>query len=145
MARLGQRLDALESERAIRSACAEYVRGIDSRDMDRVLSAWHEDATFDLGEYGACNGHDEIRHFFAELMWPNYTETHHAQVNLAIDVEDDRATGYSDVTIQMVTGDGALQMSAATFEDIFERRDGVWKLARRVAHASPVRSVVVDS
>ena len=143
--RLSTRLDRIESELAIRTVCAEYIRGIDAREMDRVLAAWHEDATFDLGEYGACSGHEEIRKFFAEMMWPHHVETHHTQANFAIDVEGERATGHSDVAIQMVTSDGGLQVSAVTFEDVFERRDGVWKIARRVAHASPVRTVVVTA
>jgi SnoaL-like domain len=45
--------------------------------------------------------------------------------------DPDHARGESDVVCHCIDNDGVFLLVSASYHDQFERRDGVWKIARR--------------
>jgi gamma-hexachlorocyclohexane dehydrochlorinase len=130
---LTRRIDELESRAALRDLVTDYCQGFDSHDWDRFISIWHEDAVWDIGPpFGVFEGHAGISEAVHEVLYPVWRETHHLTSNLRLTFRDaDHARGVCDVDCMGATKDDIVQMISATYTDDFERRDGVWKIARR--------------
>lgn len=128
-----RRVDELESRAAMRDLVSDYCIGFDRHDWDRFISIWHEDAVWAIGEpFGDFVGHEGIREAVFDVLYPAWRETNHLTTNLRIVFSDaDHAVGSSDVDCMGANPEGVVQMVGATYTDAFERRDGVWKIARR--------------
>jgi len=128
-----QRIDELESRAALRDLVSDYCLGFDRRDWDRFISIWHPDAVWEIGPpFGTFVGHEGIREAVYEVLYRVWRETHHLTTNLRVTFEDpDHAQGICNVDCMGATMDDVVQMISATYTDEFERRDGVWKIARR--------------
>ena len=128
-----QRVDELESRIAMRDLVTDYCLGFDTRDWDRFLSIWHPDAVWEIGPpFGTFVGHEGIREAVFDILYPVWRETHHLTSNLRIDFEAaDHARGVCNVDCMGATADDIVQMISATYTDDFERREGVWKIAKR--------------
>ena len=67
-----------------------------------------------------------------DVLYPVWRETHHLTSNLRLTFSDaDHAHGVCNVDCMGATADDIVQMISATYTDDFERRDGVWKIAKR--------------
>lgn len=131
---LAQRVEELESRAALRDLVTDYCRGFDNHDWDTFIGIWHADAVWEIGPpFGTFTGHEGIRRAVHEVLYPAWRETHHLTSNLKVDfIDADHARGVCDVDCMGATADDVVQMISATYSDEFERRDGVWKIARRV-------------
>jgi hypothetical protein len=134
---------------AIEQALLRYCRGVDRKQWDLVRSAYHPDAYDDHGNYkGAVDG------FVASVIKRHETieQSTHAISNIQIEfagpdtalvetyfiVHQRHAPG--DVTAYasfvrgpMPTAEQALEVeTVGRYVDRFTRRDGAWKIARRV-------------
>jgi hypothetical protein len=128
---LERRIDTLESRQAIARLVSEYAHGFDSRDVDRFIAIWHDDAVYDLAEVGGRHeGLDAIRAAAHEL-WSSSAGAHHWMVNLAIDVDEDRAGGACHALVWDVDAEEQVTAVALTYEDQFERRGGRWGFVGR--------------
>lgn len=129
---LEQRLDRLESRNAIGELLANYCTGCDEHDEDLFLSIWHEDAEYPLGPvFGTFKGHDGIREAIG-IIWDALPVTRHWTTNMTIEFEDDdHARARSDVTFECVDSEGKELFGSATYQDVCERRNGIWKFSRR--------------
>lgn len=127
------RVDELESRSALRDLVTDYCQGFDNHNWEQFISIWHEDAIWEIGPpFGTFNGHEGIRQAVVEILYPAWRETHHLCSNLRLEFEDpDHARGVCDVDCMGATADDIVQMISATYTDDFERRDGVWKIAKR--------------
>ncbi|MDP6828395.1 MAG: nuclear transport factor 2 family protein [Kiritimatiellia bacterium] len=130
---LVRRVDELESRAALRDLVTDYCRGFDTHDWDTFIGIWHEDAIWEIGPpFGAFQGHEGIREAVFDVLYPAWRETHHLASNLKIEFDGpDRARGVCDVDCMGAAADDIVQMISATYTDDFERRDGVWKIAKR--------------
>jgi gamma-hexachlorocyclohexane dehydrochlorinase len=128
-----KRVDELESRAALRDLVSDYCIGFDSFDADRFMSIWHEDAVWDIGPpFGVFNGTTEIKKAVNEILYPFWRETHHLTTNLRIEFSDaDHAHGICNCDCMGASKEEIVQMVNASYHDDFERRDGVWKIARR--------------
>jgi len=128
-----RRIDELESRAAMRDLVTDYCLGFDSHDWEQFISIWHDDAVWDIGPpFGVFNGHEGIREAVYEVLYPVWRETHHLTSNLRLEFDSpDRARGVCNVDCMGATTDDVVQMISATYTDVFERRGGVWKIARR--------------
>lgn len=128
-----RRIDELESRMALRDLVTDYCLGFDTRDWERFVSIWHADAIWDIGPpFGSFAGHEGVRKAVYEVLYPVWRETHHLTSNLRVTFSDpDHARGVCNVDCMGATKDDVVQMISATYTDDFERRDGVWKIARR--------------
>jgi hypothetical protein len=126
-------LRQLLHERDIRDVVMRYCRGIDRMDRQLVRSCYHPDATDDHGSFSG--GVDE----FLAWLWPlleRYTLTMHFVGNLLIEVGDDVAAAETYGIAFHRSEDERPQLNLMTgfrYLDRFERRDGEWRIASRVA------------
>lgn len=83
-----------------------------------------------------------------DILWPAWRASTHFTTNLVIAFDGaDRASGVCDVDCIGTTADGVAQTIAATYRDDFERRGGVWKIARRkvaMHHFSPLVGITLS-
>jgi len=130
---MAQRIDELESRAALRDVVTDYCQGFDQHNWEQFISAWHEDAVWEIGPpFGTFEGHEGVRTAVMEVLYPAWRETHHLTSNLRLTFADpDHAHGVCDVDCMGATTDDVVQMISATYTDDFERRNGVWKIARR--------------
>ncbi len=133
IAALARRVDELESRAALRDLVTDYCRGFDTHDWDTFIAIWHENAGWEIGPpFGTFEGHAGIREAVMDVLYPVWRETHHLTSNLKVEFDGpDRARGVCDVDCMGATKDDIVQMISATYSDDFERRDGVWRIARR--------------
>jgi len=128
-----RRIDELESRAALRDLVTDYCLGFDTHDWNRFISIWHADAVWDIGPpFGSFAAHEGIHKAVHEVLYPVWRETHHLTSNLRVAFSDpDHARGVCNVDCMGATRDDVVQMISATYTDDFERRNGVWKIARR--------------
>ena len=127
------RIDEIESRAALRDLVSDYCLGFDAHDWDRFIGIWHPDAVWEIGPpFGTFDGHAGIRKAVEEILYPVWRETHHLTSNLRLTFKDrDHAHGICNVDCMGATRDDVVQMISATYTDDFERRNGIWKIARR--------------
>lgn len=128
-----QRLDQIESRTQIAALVAAYCEGVDRKNADRFLSLWHDDAAYLIpGGRGDFYNIDGIARAL-EVIQKAWRETYHWTTNHVVDFETpDRATGRSDAFAICTHHDGRVSHVAATYDDVYERRDGTWRFARRL-------------
>lgn len=126
------RLDRLESRFAIEDLIAAYAKGFDREDAELLHSIWHEDAVLDFGEaFGLHEGIDAIR-TAADGFWQMITWMHHWQATPLIEIDGDRATAYVGLDCMVRSAEEGPVRVGGYYEDVFERRNGVWKFSRRM-------------
>ena len=127
------RIDELESRAALRDLVSDYCIGFDNHDWERFISIWHADAVWEIGPpFGTFNGHEGIGKAVNDVLYPAWRETHHLTSYLRLTFDDaDHAHGSCNVDCMGATADDVVQMISATYTDDFERREGVWKIAKR--------------
>ena len=130
---LQSRIDELESRAALHDLVTDYCLGFDTKDWDRFISIWHNDAVWEIGPpFGTFEGHAGIRRAVYDVLYPVWRETHHLTSNLRLTFSNpDFAHGVCNVDCMGATQDNVVQMISATYTDDFSRRDGVWKITRR--------------
>ncbi|HXC39107.1 MAG TPA: nuclear transport factor 2 family protein [Burkholderiales bacterium] len=130
-----QQEQSLIRELLDKQACAELVytlaRGIDRMDEELIRSVFHADAVVDFGHFRGTAG-EFVRWVMALL--PSMKRTQHCICNQLIEVRGDVAHGESYVVaVHDMAGDKDMTMTfGGRYIDRFERRNGVWKNARRV-------------
>ena len=132
--KLARRIDELESRAAIRDLVTDYCLGFDRHEWDTFINIWHPDAVWDIGPpFGKFLNHEGIHKAVHEVLYPFWRETHHLTSNLKLTFHDaDHAHGLCNVDCMGASKENIVQMVAATYEDDFVRRNGVWKIAKRV-------------
>jgi hypothetical protein len=138
---MDERWSRLGDDRAIRDVLARYWRGIDRQDPELVLGTYHPGAFDDHGYYqGPVEGFVET---LRPGVWSYFEKTQHFAGNLQVDfVSADRARAESYAVahhVRRAAGEGGLESGGdrdlvygLRYVDDFERRDGEWRIARRV-------------
>lgn len=132
--RLGRLLDKQEIQEVVHS----YCRGIDRRDLAIVRGAYHPDAT---EEHGSFSGSVDEYLEWVDGLLARYRFTMHLVGNILIEFGDDpdrAAVETYGVALHRSGEDEphAAHLNLATgfrYLDRFERRDGAFKIAGRVA------------
>lgn len=143
------RVDQLESRASLRDLVTDYCQGFDKHNWDQFISIWHEDAVWEIGPpFGTFYGHEGIRQAVNDVLYPAWRETHHLASNLKLEFDGpDRAHGVCNVDCMGATADDIVQMISATYSDDFERRDGIWKIAKRnvvIHYFNPIPAAVMS-
>jgi ketosteroid isomerase-like protein len=134
IAQLQERVAELEGRSAIRDLVSDYCHGFDKRDYDRFLSIWWPECVWDIGPpFGRFEGHAGIHQAIHEVLWPAWQESHHLTTNLRIEFQSaDKATAICDVDcVGTLAGERVCQIVGATYSDVLQRRDGIWKILQR--------------
>ena len=142
-------IDHLLSRFAMQDLVSDYCLGFDKRDWERFLAIWWEDAVWEIGPpFGTFVGHDGVTTAVKDILWPAWAQSTHYTTNLRLDFDGpDAASGICDVYCIGNTSDGQAQTVAATYTDRFQRRNGVWKIARRhvkMHHFSPLVGITLS-
>ena len=125
------RLRILEDIEAIRRLKAHYCAACDADyDADAIAALFTEDAVWDGGGLGFCEGREAIRRFFSAAPSRTAFAIHYV-ANPLIEVTGDTATGQWLLWQPMTrrAGDEAFWLGAR-YDDEYVRRDGAWLFAR---------------
>jgi ketosteroid isomerase-like protein len=125
---LAQRVQTLEDIESIKKLKARYTSYCDNGyEPDGIASLFTEDAVWDGGVFGRCEGREAIRKFFqgASKMLPFAI---HYVMNPIIEVNGNTATGswYLFQTCTFAEGNQAV-WGAARYSEEYVKRGGEWK------------------
>jgi hypothetical protein len=127
-------VQALLDKLDIHETIMRYCRAIDRCDEELLRSVYHPDA---WDNHGAFNGRAaDFIPWVMDLLRRRYTSTTHAICNELIEVVDDAA--WSEAYFFAFhryarNGEEYDWIVAGRYVDRFERRDGAWKIAHRLA------------
>jgi ketosteroid isomerase-like protein len=118
---------------AIAEVLARYCHAVDHLDWDELASVYHEDATDRHGAYqGSAAG-------FLEWVKPQFTgrfaATMHTISNVLINLDGARAVSQCQVRADHLVKDelgGGIFQFWGSYVDVFEQRDGQWKILHRI-------------
>ncbi|TCB97213.1 nuclear transport factor 2 family protein [Micromonospora zingiberis] len=129
---LEDRIDEIESRTAIGELVAGYCEGVDRQNVERFVGLWHDDAAYLIpGGRGNFHGIAQIRES-QTVIAKAWKETYHWTTNHTVQFESkDRAVGRSDVFAICKHHNDLISLVGGTYDDRYERRNGVWKFAER--------------
>lgn len=133
LADLERELGDLRDREAIREVIHRYCRAADRCDLEAFKACYWSDGFDDHGFYGG-NAHE-----FCEYVIPvlrKVESSRHAITNTIIDLKGDQAFCESQWAVihRLREGDQFLDFChEGRYLDIFEKRDGVWKILVRTA------------
>lgn len=137
---LEQRIQRIEDEKQIRDVMVQYGRFLDAGDFASYSQLFARDGEWRglLSGFTSIRGPENIRRemekAFADRKYDR-VNTIHLISNISIDVDGDRATGYSRYTVvSRNEKDESFVRVAGRYEDIFIREDGRWKFLSRSAY-----------
>ena len=140
-------LEVLLAERAIGRVLCTYSRGVDRFDLEMIRSCYWPDGTDDHGGYrGGVDGFIE----FVDGALRRFDGTNHFLGNVMIDVDlaDDAARSEAYAVAYHRYRDGSGQevdmWAGLRYVDRFERRQGEWRIAKRVVAYEWRRTDPVD-
>ena len=127
-------MDELLSEAAIRNIQICYCRAIDRMDFDLLRTCFHSDATADYGFF--TGGVDEFIAMAKDGL-RSYVSTTHFTGNQLVEVNGDSAWAehYTVATHRCPADEnGPLRdfVTIVRYVDRLERREGNWRIAKRV-------------
>lgn len=121
---LEARLDRVESELAINRLAHDYCVGADHRDLTRWKAVWT------AGPERVQVGIDAICAAVSQ-QWATFPIMQHASSNHVVDINDDDATGRSDVVVLVQLPDTRWIVGGGTYSDTYRREHGIRRIARR--------------
>lgn len=127
-------VQTLFDERDIRAVISRFCRAIDRRDYDLLRTCFHPDATDHHGDYfGGVDGLVD----FVSAGTKEFRSSLHliANVNVELDGDSARTESYCTALARLDRTESLPERDntvAFRYLDDFERRDGVWRIIRRV-------------
>lgn len=139
-------IQTLIDEALIRNVHLRYCRGVDRLDWELVRSCYHPDATDEHGSYSG--GIDGFIDWIAAGL-PRFESTTHFTGNQLVEVTGDTAWAehYALVTHRRAaTGEApaADLIVNVRYIDRMERRDGEWRIAKRVVIADSEKLETIE-
>jgi len=133
----GSHWERLVDEHQIRAVLMRYCRGIDRLDEELLRSCFHVDSYDDHGHF-AGTGHEFVS-FIVPSLRARAHHTTHAVANVLIDFDADdpaqaRSEAYSLAHLRRTDDQGMewLDFFSGRYIDDMAKRDGTWRIARRV-------------
>jgi hypothetical protein len=129
-------LQALLDRQAIVDVVLRYCRGIDRLDLELVRDCYHADATDEHGTFMGTR--DEYVEWVGGVL-TRFTGTMHVVANQLVEIDDDSDTARCETYGVAYHWGEPLDDPRRNFTtgfryvDRFARRDGAWRIARRVA------------
>jgi hypothetical protein len=129
------KLEELIDRAEIQDVLTRYTRGLDRVQMDLVRAAFHHDAWVQFPEDVYVGPADGFCDFLAREM-PLFVRTRHHIGNILIELDGDVAfvETYLNADHEATSfhkWNAAFVTLWARYIDRFEKRDGVWKIAKR--------------
>jgi ketosteroid isomerase-like protein len=128
-------LDLLMAERAIERVILAYSRAVDRYDFDALSDCYWPEGTDDHGSFkglaadfvewnkGALARFDKTNHFLGNIL-----------IDVDLDADRARAETYAVAYHRFTDAEGQLtdMIAGLRYVDVFERRNGDWKILERV-------------
>lgn len=138
---LEQQIHTLDADRQIRNLMSRYGQYLDSKNFDGYASLFAKDAEWSgqLSEYTTIKGPDNIRAamekaFATRVYDPEHITNMHVITNIEINIDGERATGYSRWTVlSRNESDQPYPRVSGRYVDTFIVEDGQWKFQSRIA------------
>jgi hypothetical protein len=159
MADIPTDLQRLADRVAIQDCVHRYARGIDRRDWDFLASAFHPDATIHQGDF---SGTIEEMLVNVAIRHAAIEQSAHLLTNVLIEFDNTngavvetyylaylRNDALPAIVRTALLGDGAPESgkidmrSLGRYIDRFERRDGQWRIAKRICIAETLSGTAV--
>jgi hypothetical protein len=122
-------LDEVQARMAGAHLVAEWFHGIDSRDLDRAMAAWHPQG-LSLMPGRVLEGSRAIRADL-EKMWAGYAEVYHWVTNLSLTVRDESTMhGECRIAALCVKRSGTTSREVGTVVLDYTRTTGTWLISR---------------
>ena len=127
-------LQELIDKDQIRTILNLYCRAVDRADAELLTSLYHPDAVDEHGEFSGTR--DDFVIWGIETVTSLYETCQHSLGTVNIELAGDRAYTESyfvsaAVHRERVNGEQIVSYLHGRYLDWFERRDGVWRIARR--------------
>ena len=123
-------LDEIQAKLAAAHLVAEWFHGIDSRDLDRAMAAWHPLGVSSFTPGPVLEGGSAIRAWL-ENAWAGYAEVYHWVTNLSLTVRDGGTMrGEGRITALCVTRSGTAIREVGTIALDYTRAEGAWLISR---------------
>lgn len=138
-------IDRLKSAEAIRDCVRRVCRGIDRIDEDLLRSAFHPDATVDMGKIYQGGADAWIASALTHQASQSQRQHMPGSISVRIDGEEAFAETYELDRHKTPMGDEVkdLILAARTF-DRFVRRDGEWRIIERTKVLDWARAISAD-
>jgi hypothetical protein len=110
---------------------AEWLHGIDSRDLDRAMATWHPRGVLSFTPGPVLDGSGAIRAFL-EKTWAAYPELYHWVANLSLTVPGDGTMrGEGRITALCVKPAGTTIREVGTLVLDYIGTEGTWLISRQ--------------
>ncbi len=133
-------LDEVQAKLAGAYLVAEWFRGIDNRDFDRAMAAWHPEGVSCITPGPVLHGSSAIRADL-ERVWAAYAEVYHWITNLSLTVTGDKTMqGECRIAFLGIRRSGATVREVGTLLLDYTRTEGTWLLSREtgtIQHRDP--------
>lgn len=124
------RLLALLDKQDIQATLMRFARGIDQRDATLIRSAFHPDATDDHGPF---KGSIDEFVLWAMPILQTFNISQHEISNIQIDLHGHRANVETYLLALHIVGTPPVEETVfGRYLDMFEKRDGEWKISKRL-------------
>ncbi|MGV9864096.1 nuclear transport factor 2 family protein [Rhodococcus koreensis] len=129
-----RRLDALESRERIRELLFEFVRGVERGDVDIIRGVFHPDARTDYGIF-VGNAQEFATHIVDWYRDVPYVRNFVTNPRIVLDGDRAFVESHFDSTNWLELEDGGMieRCAEGRYTDVFERRDGQWRILHRRA------------
>ena len=128
-----EQLQVLCDKDEIRDVILRYARAVDRHDPELLATVYHEDALEHRGDTPML-GRDYVAFVFGPKMSGQYRLMRHHLTNILIEVDGDvaRAETYFALMHRYEKDGREVELTQyGRFLDLFERRNGAWKIAKR--------------
>jgi ketosteroid isomerase-like protein len=124
-------LDEVQAKLAGAHLVAEWLHGIDTRDLDRAMANWHPRGVLVFTPGPVLDGSKAIRAFL-EKTWAAYPELYHWVANLSLSVPGDSTMrGECKITALCAKPSGATIREVGTLVLDYTRTEGTWLISRQ--------------
>lgn len=124
-------LDEVQAKLAGAHLVAEWLHGIDSRDLDRAMATWHPRGVLCFTPGPVLDGRGVIRAFL-EKTWAAHSQLYHWVANLSLTVPGDTTMrGECRITALCVKPSGTTIREVGTLVLDYTRTEGTWLISRQ--------------
>jgi hypothetical protein len=125
------KLDEVQAKLAGAHLVAEWLHGIDSRDLDRAMATWHPRGVLSFTPGPVLDGSSAIRAFL-DKTWAAYPELYHWVANLSLTVPGDGTMhGEGRITALCVKPSGTAIREVGTLVLDYTGTGGTWLISRQ--------------
>lgn len=128
--KLEERLRAMADRDEIWQVILRYCRGMDRLDVDMVRSCYFEDA---IDDHGLFVGKAEDFIQWATTVTAHFPMQQHGVLNHYCELDGDDAHAETYYICSNINAESPHLLTLGRYVDHFQRRDGVWRIASRIA------------